>query len=210
MSLWDPTSWSATDALNVVTGGALGVLDNFATSPDAALEADRKRKLMAQAAASGRFAGQATKGYQALGARGTGALDALQATANGQNSVSAEQLRQGLLQQQGQLQSMAASARPGNSAMAARQAMIQSGRLGAGLAGQQAIAGLQERNQAQQAYGGLLQGLRGQDLQGVLGGRSGALQGYSAANAGQPAPSDLQKYGPMIMGGLQMAAGMPP
>lgn len=225
---WDPSSWSATDALNVVlpgstlipglagnnavqaTGGALGVLNNFATSPDAALEAQRKRLLQQQAQSAGNFADVATGNYQNLGNQGYGALAGLQATANGQNSVSAEQLRQGLMQRQAQMQSMAAGAAPRNAAMAARTAMIQSNAAGAGLAGQQAVAGLQERQQAQQAYGGLLQGLRGQDLQGSLGGRNAAIQGYGAANAGQPAPSDLQKYGPMIMGGLQMAAGMPP
>ncbi len=208
MSFWD-TAGRVGEAIG--TGGFSELArSGIADSPDAPLEAQRKRRLQQQAASAGAFADNAAGGYNQLGRQGNRALSALQATANGQNSVSGEQLRQGLMQQQGQLQSMAAGAAPGNAAMAARTAMIQSARLSSGLAGQQAIAGLQERNQAQQQYAGLLQGLRGQDLQGTLGGRQAAIQGYGAANAGQPAPSILQQYGPAVLAGAQMVAGMPP
>lgn len=193
---------------NLVSGGKIGgkisgSLNDFVTSPDAALEAQRKRALQEQAAKSGQFADSSQANYNQLGTRGNTSLDALQAIANGQNSVSAEQLRQGLQQQLGQQQSMAAGASPQNAAMAARTAAIQSARLGSGLAGQQAVAGLQERNQAQQNYAGLLQGLRGQDANTALGARNTAVAGYGANNAGQPAPSDLQKWGPAIQGGIE-------
>ena len=149
--------------------------------------------------------------------RDVGALNSnvqgLQAIANGQNSVSALQLRQSLQQNQAAQQSMAASAAPQNAAMAARTAAIQSGVLGAGLAGQQAVAGLQERNQAQQQLGSLLLGQRGQDLsasnqangqvlqagpgqswyqqyaQPVIGAAAGALTAYATGGASLAVPS---------------------
>jgi hypothetical protein len=166
-------------------------------------EEERKRKelLQRQAAEAGAFARQGQRGYTALGARGTGALDDLQRQARGENSVSAEQLRQGLGQMLGQQRSMAASASPQNAAMAARTASIQSGRIGSGMAGQQALAGLAERNQAQQQYGQLLQGLRGQELQASLGSRQNAMQGYGAGNAGAPEKNWGEKYGPLMQAG---------
>lgn len=162
----------------------------------------RKRLLAQQAGLSGQFADQGQASYGQLGTRGAGALDYLQGQANGQNSVSAEQLRQGLQQQYANQASMAAGASPQNATMAARTAAIQSGRLGAGLAGQQAVAGLQERQQAQQAYAQLLQGLRGQDLQASLGARQNALSGYGAGAQGQPDKSWLEKNGPAIAAGI--------
>jgi len=135
------------------------------------------------------FGWQANDNYNAMTGRLGGALDDLQATARGQNSVSALQLRQGLQQNQAAQQSMAAGANPNNSAGAARTAAIQMGRLGAGLAGQQAVAGIQERNQAQQAYGNLLGAARGQDLQGTLGGYNAAAGAYGGGLNGQKDPT---------------------
>lgn len=196
--IWDGIK----DGANAV-GEAVG---NAGTSPDAPLEAERKRLLQQQAAQAGGFADQSQQGYQQLGQQGNAALSGLQGLAQGQNSVSALQLQQGLQQNVAAQRAMAASASPANAAMAARTAAIQSGRLGAGLAGQQAVAGLQERNQAQQQYAQLLQGLRGQDLNATLGSRQAAITGYGAQNAGAPAPSFLQQYGPMVMAGMQAAA----
>ena len=124
--------------------------------------------------------------------------------ANGLDSISAEQLRQGLQQNQASQMSMAAGAAPQNQAMAQRTAMMNAGRQGMGLSGQQAMAGLQERRDAlagqlgamqgqQGAIGGqgqmqgliqqgLLQG-RGQDVQMGLGGTQNALQGYGGIEA---------------------------
>jgi hypothetical protein len=137
-------------------------------------------------------------------ARGQGALDYLQGQARGENSVSAEQLRQALQQNLAAQRSMAASASPQNAAMAARTAAIQSGRLGAGLAGQQAVAGLAERNQAQQAYAQSLGQMRGQDLQAALGSRQTAVGANGAGQVGAPEKSLLEQYGPAVasIGGL--------
>src|SRR6187399_344135 len=174
---------------------------------DPGADAERKRKelLYGQAAGAGTFADRGEQGYGQLGAQGQLALQGLRAQSLGQNSVSAEQLRQGLQQNQAAQMSMAAGASPQNVAMAARTAAIQSGRLGAGLAGQQAIAGLQERNQAQQQYGQLLQALRAQELQAALQSRQSAMGGYGAAQAGAPEKSWLEKYGPAIQSGFSAA-----
>jgi hypothetical protein len=175
---------------------------------DPGADAERKRRelLYAQAQGAGRFANQGERGYRALGQQGMGALSGLQALAQGQNSVSAEQLRQGLQQNLAGLQSQVASASPQNAAMMARTAAIQGGRLGAGLSGQQALAGLQERNQAQQQYAALLQALRGQDLQAALGSRQNAMSGYGAPNAGAPEKSWWDKYGSALQGGASAIA----
>ncbi len=98
----------------------------------------------------------------------------LQDIASGRESVSRLQLSQALAQNQAQQQSMAAAARPGNAAMAARTAAMTAGRQGAGLAGQQALAGIQERQAAQNALSQALLAERGQDV-GAAG------QGYSTA-----------------------------
>src|SRR5262249_11352646 len=143
MSIWNPFSWG-----------------------DESDSAKQKREdLRNQAAASSAFAEQAQRGLATLSdetsqqrnflrdlATGKGAaLEPLQRLASGQDSISAEQLRQGLQQNVAAQRSLAAGAAPANAAMAARTASIQAARLGSGMAGQQAIAGLQERQQAQQA-----------------------------------------------------------
>ena len=186
-----------------VIGGVAGYLKGRHQSDADKIEARRRALLYGQAQEAGGEADESYNAYRGLGDRGNASLDQLQALANGQNSVSAEQLRQGLQQQLGQQQSIAAGVSPRNAAMAARTAAIQSARLGSGLAGQQAIAGLQERNAAQGQYSNLLQALRGQELQQTLGSRQNALSGYGAGNTGQLPQSDLQKYGPAIQGGLQ-------
>jgi hypothetical protein len=99
----------------------------------------------------------------------------------GQNSVSAEQLRQGLQQQLAQQQSMAASANPNDSAMAARNAAMNMGQASQALAGQQATAGLQERNAAAQQLGQLQLGQLGTNAQTALGGFNAATGAYGAA-----------------------------
>lgn len=191
-------------AINAATGG--GVTGTIFSDPGAEAERQRKAMLYGQAAGAGTFADRGEMGYGQLGAQGQMTLAGLQAQANGQNSVSAEQLRQGLAQNQAAQQSFAAGASPQNAAMAARTAAIQSSRLGAGLAGQQAIAGLQERQQAQQQYAQLLQALRQQELQAALQSRQNAMQGYGAQNAGTPEKSNIEKYGPMIQSGLSAFA----
>lgn len=175
---------------------------------DPGQDAERKRKelLYNQAGRAGAFARQGERGFGALGTQGNEALAGLRATAMGQNSVSAEQLRQGLAQNLANQQSMVAGASPNNAAMAARTAAIQGGRLAAGLSGQQAVAGLQERNQAQQQYAALLEALRQQELQAALQSRQNAMMGYGAQNAGTPEKSLLEKYGPPAQSALSAIA----
>lgn len=129
------------------------------------------------------------------------------ALAHGQNSVSAEQLQQGLQQNVAAQQSMAAGAAPQNQVMAARTAMMQTGRLGAGLAGQQAVAGLQERQQASQLAAQLAEQMRQQSLQATLGGQGGALNAYTvAAGNSIKNPTGAQNVGNAIQGGATIAA----
>ena len=134
--------------------------------------------LKGQSGYAGDFADVGQRGY----GRMTGEMDRdrefLRGQQRGENSVSAEQLRQGLQQQYGMAQSQAAGARPGSAPMAARTAMMGAGRAGSAMAGQQALAGLQERNMAAQQLAQLNQAQRAQDLQAALQARQNALQGY--------------------------------
>ena len=169
-------------------------------------DSGRQALLAQQGGLAGQFADQSQAGYNAYGAQGQQALGGLQAIANGQNSVSAMQLQQG---QQGNLaaaRSMAAGASPQNSAMAARTAAIQMGRADAGLSGQQALAGLQERNQAMSQYGNLLGTMRGQDLNAALTSRQNAMSGYGAGMTGAPQKSWIEQYGPAVAGAAGAAA----
>lgn len=108
----------------------------------------------------------------------------LQDLATGKNSVSALQLQQGLQSNLAAQRSMAAGAAPQNSAAAARNAANNAARLGYGYSGQQALAGLQERNQAQQQLSGLDLSRRGQDLQGFGAGYGAANQAYANSMSG--------------------------
>jgi hypothetical protein len=175
---------------------------NMQKDPGAKAEAARKNLLYQQAARAGGFADQAQRGVNQYGQQGQQALAGLQAQANGQNSVSAIQLQQGLQQNLGAQRSLAAGAAPQNQAAAARTAAIQSSRLGSGLAGQQAVAGQQERNAANQQYGQLLGTLRGQDEAAAASARQGALTGYGAGNSGAAEKNNVDKYSGAIIGGL--------
>lgn len=160
---------------------------------------------------SNQFAGQGEAGYGAMTREMGHDRDYLRRLMQGQNSVSAEQLRQGLQQNLAAQRSMAASARPGMAPMAARTAAIQGARLGGGLAGQQAVAGLQERNMAASQLAQLNLGQRGQDINAALGGRQNALQGYLGLENAR-----TQRYGAdmgvpsrqeMLLGGLSSVGG---
>lgn len=109
--------------------------------------------------------------------------------ARGRESVSALQLKQALGQNIAGQQSMAASARPGQGAMAARNAMMNAGRAGSALGGQQALAGIQERQAAQNSLNNMILQQRGQDLQGALGSRTNAVNAF---NPQGPSGSDKQ------------------
>ena len=105
----------------------------------------------------GGYGGQFQAGQQAL-------VQQLRRRAAGQDSLAALQLKQALGQNLAQQQALAASARPGNSAMAQRVAMQNAGMQTAGLSGQAQQAMLAEQLGAQNMLGGVLQGARGQDI----------------------------------------------
>ncbi len=130
-----------------------------------------------QSRASGFFANRAQKGFDQLGGEASAERDYLRRLASGKDSVSAEQLRQGLQQNVAGQMSMAATARPGSAPMAARSAMMNAGRAASAMSGQQAVAGLQERQMAHQGLSNMLMQQRQQELQAALQGRQNAMQG---------------------------------
>jgi hypothetical protein len=71
------------------------------------------------------------------------------------------------------------------------------------MAGQQAIAGLQERQQAQQALAQMLMQQRQQELQAALGSRQNAISAYGGVT---PEGSFLDKWGGAISGAAAIAA----
>jgi hypothetical protein len=169
---------------------------------------ERKRKAMLerQAKRAGAFANYGEGGFKDM----TGDLNAqraqLQDIATGKLSYSREALRQGLQQNQAAQRSMAASASPQNAAMAALAGAQNSARLGSGMSGQAALAGIQEQQGAMKMGADLAAQQRQQDLMAALQSRQNAISGYGAQNAGAPEKSWAEKYGPMIIGGASMAA----
>jgi hypothetical protein len=149
-------------------------------------EANKKKQLEAAAAAAGNFAGQGEAGYGAM----TGELAADRAyqrdIMTGKNSLSGEQLRQGLQQNMAAQRSMAASATPQNAVMASRNAMNNMNRAGIGMSGQAALAGIQERNAAASTLGQMNLGQRGQDIEVGLGSRQNQMTGLGANKPDKP------------------------
>lgn len=129
---------------------------------------------------SAEFGKQGEAGFGRLGAESDAYRKQLGDIASGRVSLSGEQLRQGLQQNLAAQRSMAASAAPQNAAMAARTAMIQGGRAASGLAGQQALAGIAERQAATQSLGNFLGQQRQQELQAALSGRGQALGAFGS------------------------------
>lgn len=148
--------------------------------------------------------GQATTGYGALGGEGNQMRGLLRDQATGKTSLSGEQLRQGLMQQQAMQQSMAAGASPQNSVMAARTAALGMGRNASAMNGQAAMAGIAERQAAAKAWADALLQQRQQDMQASLGSSQNAIN----ALTGQKAEgSTLDKWGGAAAAGLGYAAG---
>lgn len=145
--------------------------------------------------ASNQFAEYNQGDYQALGGEAAAQREALRRQASGQDSLSSEQLRQGLQQNLASQRSMAASAAPGNSAMAARNAAMNMGRAASGMSGAAALAGIQERRAAQDALAQMVLQQRGQSLQGALGSRQNAISGYGGIT---PEGTKLDQYAPLI------------
>jgi hypothetical protein len=187
--------WGTFDPGNWGIGKALGIGDND--------PANQYRNLLVNSGQGAQgFAGSATGQFNQDSAAAQAQRQFLMDQMQGKNSVSAEQLRQGLSQQLAQQQAMAAGAAPQNAAMAARNAAMNMGQASYGMAGQQAIAGLQERQNAANQLAQLNLGMRGQDVQGVLGGYGAANQAYGSA-LGTP----QQTFGTMIGGALGGLAG---
>lgn len=146
---------------------------------------DAKEKLGGEAGLASDFANRGQQGYSQLGAEAAARRQFLMDLASGKHSIAGEQLRQGAQQNIAGQRSMAAGARPQNAAMAARNAMNNAGRIGTALSGQQALAGLQERQMAEQALSNMILQQRGQDLQAALGSRGNAINAYGNI-IGQP------------------------
>lgn len=151
-------------------------------------------------------AGRGDRGYGQMTGQLQSDREYLQGLRSGQNSLSSEQLRQGLMQQQSQAQSMAAGARPGQAPMAARTAMLSAGRAGSAMSGNAAMAGIAERNAAAQSLANMNLGQRGQDIQYSLGQRGLAVQGLSALEQARAqryaADMGAPSGGEVLLGGL--------
>src|SRR5262245_45896751 len=124
---------------------------NPTTWGDESASAKQKRAdLNQQGDASSRFAGYREQDFAQMGAEAQAARDRLRAIAEGKDSLSAEQLRQNLARQVAQQRSFAASATPQNAAMAAMTAANNLQRSSYGTSGQAVMAGIAERNAANQ------------------------------------------------------------
>lgn len=134
--------------------------------------------LRQQAAAAGGFADYGEGGFKSLGTQADNARQMLMDQATGKLSYSREALRQGLQQNLAGQQSFAASAMPNNAGMAAFNAQRNMARLGSGLAGQQALAGIAEQEGASKLYADATLQQRAQELQAALQSRQNALTGY--------------------------------
>ena len=181
MAWYDPTSWG----------------DESESSKQ------KRADLNAQGAASSGFATEGEQNFRGLGAEAYDQRRQLQRLQSGQDSLSAEQLRQGLQQNVAAQRSMAASAAPRDAAMAARTAMMNAGRLGSGMAGAAAQAGIQERRAATEALNQLLMQQRQQELMAALQSRGNAIQAYGGVT---PEPTGLEKMAPFINAGVGLGA----
>lgn len=133
--------------------------------------------------------------YNRLGTALDTEAERLRRQANGQDSMSALQLRAGLDQTLGQQRSMAASAAPQNQAMANINASRNAMTLGSGVSGQTAMAGIAERAAAGDALGRMLLEQRRQE-------QANAQFGYGNMKPGR---SWLDRFGGAIQSGAQLA-----
>lgn len=195
---WHEDPWGALgrlrDKIHNKVGGA---------ASDSQSTLQQRADLNAQGAAAGNFANQGQAQFGALGQESAGLREMLRRRAAGQDSMSSEQLRQGLQQQYGQQRSMAAGASPNNASIAALNAANNMQRASTGMAGQAAMAGIAERQAAERGLAEVLMQQRQQELQAALGSRGTAVQAYQGIN---PEKSDVEKYGGAVSGGLGMLA----
>jgi hypothetical protein len=149
------------------------------------------------------FANEGQDAYTGMRAEGAGIRDMLRKQATGETSLSSEQLRQGLQQNLAAQHSIAAGAAPGNQAMAARQAAMNSARLGYGMSGQAATAGIQEREAGARALSDAYNQQRALELQQALQSRQNATSAYGGI---KPEGSSLEKAMPLIGMGAGIAS----
>lgn len=204
MGFWDTVKRVG---LGAATGGLSEVYrygkDKIGKLDDESASAQQQRAdLNQQGQAAGAFAGLGEQGFQQLGAEAQQSRDFLRRLASGEESLSKEQLRQGLQQNVAAQRSMAASALPQNAAMAARTAANNMGRLGAGMSGQAAMAGIAERQAAQQALAQMIMQQRQQDLQAAINSRGNAINAFGGIT---PEKSWLDKWGGAIASGAALA-----
>jgi hypothetical protein len=159
---------------------------------------DKRDAQNAQGNAASGFADTGQANYDVMTNEARGAREQLRDIASGKVSLSKEQLRQGLNRNAGAMQSMASSAAPGDTG-AARMAMLQTARLGSALSGQQAMAGIAEREAATRALNEAITSARGQDMQVALGSRQNATNAYGGV---KPEGSFIDKWGNAIVGGM--------
>jgi hypothetical protein len=191
MSFWNP-GWAAKNRKWL--GDKLGFLGKESDSAVA-----KRENLNNQGAMSSWYADQAQNGYMQMGNEAGQARDYLRRLGRGEESVAKEQLRQGMEQNMAQQRSMAASASPQNAAMAARTAAMSMGRMNAGMSGQAALAGIQERQAANKMLNDSILQQRQQDAQVSLGARQNATAAYGGTT---PEGSFMDKYAPPLTGTL--------
>lgn len=190
--------------LDVVTAPYRWLGDKIGGLGDESASAGEQRQNMNnQGGMASWFADQAQNNYGSTGAEAQQARDYLRRIASGQESLSREQLRQGMQQNRAAQQSFAASAAPQNQAMAALTGANNMAKAGYGMSGQAALAGIQERQGAQNALNQAILGARGQDLQAALGSRQNAISAYGGT---QPDKSWMEKWAGPISGGLSALA----
>ncbi len=132
--------------------------------------------------------------------------DMMRRRAMGENSLVGEQLRQNMERQRSQMMSAAAGAAPGNSAMAARNAMMAAGRAGTAMSGQAAAARIAEQNAAMDQLG-KFQAMQGQQNLEAFGKGGqlglGALQtGVNAGTSRYAADMGVPSRGERVIGAL--------
>lgn len=152
------------------------------------------------------FGDQGQDNYNQMTQEAAAQREALRRRAMGQDSLSSEQLRQGLQQQYAQQRSMAAGANPANAAMAARTAAMGMGRASSGMAGQAATAGIQERAAAEKQLSDMILGGRQQDVNVALGSRSNAINAFGTQI--DPGKSKLEQAQPYVNMGIGMLGAM--
>lgn len=179
--------------------------DNQMLTGDSQSAIDKRNQLTAQGQAAGNFANAGETGYSGLGWEAAMQREALRRRSAGENSVTAEQLRQGLAQNVAAQRSMAAGAPPSMQAMAARTAMMNTNRLGSAMAGQSAIARLQEQQAAEKALADAIAQQRALEANVALGSRQNAIAGYGGVT---PEGSFMDKWGGAISAGLGAYATM--